>query len=134
MQIQPLLDIGEGLFIYARLFDKNGNPINIPIIPAMYSIAQLPHPGFPPDWSFGSHARVVGHVPPDFTHTPGNDAYYKVELDPPHTMMRQYLKQCMALPACTINKVDIQLLGLPDVVVAHNVRCTNCSPESICTQ
>ena len=140
--------MSEPLFIYARLLDESGTPINVSTIPSVYSIAQQASACFP--WGgFGRYARVVGHVPNGFTYWPGVENHYKVEIKPTDTRAEQWLKQSMSLPACSIVRVDIQLdnsnrvdiqlgdssLGdLPDIVAAHDVRCISSSPEpvSIC--
>jgi hypothetical protein len=102
------------LFIYAELLDESGSAIEVPRIPTVYSIAQCPNVGFPPDWSFGRFVRVVGHVPLDFAHLPDLEKCYKVELDPDDSRMRMYIQQCMdSLPGC-INKVKIKLVNLID--------------------
>ena len=100
--------MSEPLFIYARLLDESGVPINVSTIPSVYSIAQQASDSFP--WGgFGRYARVVGHVPSGFTYWTGVENHYKVEIEPTDTRVEQWLKQNMSLPACSIVRVDIQL-------------------------
>jgi hypothetical protein len=98
----------DALFIYARLLDEDGEPVEVNKIPSVYlinnSIANTAV------WSgLGSYARVVGHVPEFFSYWPGAEHYYKVELDPSDQRVRLFLEQSMGLPACSIDKIDIHL-------------------------
>jgi hypothetical protein len=131
MYFEGIFIMRDPLFIYARLLDENGKPIEVHKMPDVYSIAQQPYD------SWGRYVRVVGNVPSGHS-WPGEENYYKVELNPPETRMRQFLKQSMSLPECCITKIvillesatglgDIEMFNSegdgPDVVVAHAIGC-----------
>lgn len=92
----------ESLFVYARLLNEDGQPIEVTEMPSVFSIASS-------CLGLGRYVRVVGHVPAGFAYLPGGEHYYKVELDPSDESVRLWLEGSNRLPGCSIDKIDIQL-------------------------
>ena len=97
----------ESTTVYARLLNEKGAPIEV-ATSAVFEIAQQPSKYFP--WSIGSHVQVVGGVPVAFEHLPDMDKVYKVALRNPDTQMQQWVQQSMALPACSIDIINIEVV------------------------
>jgi hypothetical protein len=123
----------QQLYIYARLLNESDTPINIGIIPTVFSIDERsPNKHLP--GSLGSRVRVVGNVPSEFADLPGMEKCYKVELISPDRLIQGWIEQCMSMPACCINTLNIKIhssvghVELPDGAVAHGVECSDCGP------